>query len=77
MNSQSLLMLGVGLVAGVVIGRSLKQCEVQRRGATRLDVIAGALGLGSKVVGLFDDDDDDPKAGAGATKAELLWHGSK
>jgi hypothetical protein len=65
-------MLGVGLVAGVVIGRSLKRCEVAAKGATSKDVIVGLSGLGSKVVGLFDDDDDDAKAGAG----KLTWYGS-
>ena len=73
MNSQAFLMLGVGLVAGVVIGRSLKRCEVARRGTSTKDIIAGALGLGTKVVGLFDDDDDDPKAGTGS----LTWYGAK
>lgn len=60
MNSNSLLMLALGVVAGVVIGRSLKQCDVpdSPKTTTTKDVLAGLIGLGSKVTDLWSGETD-------------------
>jgi hypothetical protein len=77
MNSTAFLMLGVGILGGVVIGRSLKRCETATRNASKADVLVSALGLGGKVVDWLDDDDDDGTALAAKGGAEVLWFGAK
>lgn len=57
-----ILMLAAGVLVGVLVGRSLKQCEAAApTHATTGDVLAGLVGLGGKVVNLFHTDDPDKR----------------
>lgn len=58
----SALMLSVGVVVGVLIGRSMVQCAASSSGPTAKAVVAGGImDLTGKLVDRFLGDDEDKR----------------